>query len=344
MGRNVGQAFKVGSVLIVITFLMVGLAAAQQEQTTPPGETGGKDVFTDADEAARQSANPLGGDFIIILNQWNYDFLQGDITSETRNTVTHIFQPVIPISLGGDWIWVTRPTLPIIYNAELPSLRVPLGFGGLTPPPPPPGVVDLDDFFDFKEEEGIGDLVVFSLVGVSKSTEIWGGGDIVIAGGATSSFPIASDEFATDQYQIGPAGVAAFIGKKYIFGALAQHWYDFEDNGNPDAADISLTNIQYFYFLNFPGGWQVGGAPQIEIDWKASGKDCCSIPIGLGVQKTHFFGPMPVRLGLEVQHYVEFPDTFGKEWRIQATFAPIIPNVIGNLIKGRPAFYMPGKK
>jgi len=90
---------------------VVGHQVAQAAQDDAPD---GGDVFTDADEAARQSANPLGGDFMVLLNQWNLDFQQGDITNKTRNSYTHIFQPVVPIGLGGDWILVTRPTLPII--------------------------------------------------------------------------------------------------------------------------------------------------------------------------------------------------------------------------------------
>ena len=94
-------------------------------QATGQGAAGGTkaakdDVFNNVDEAARQTSNPLGGDFMIILNEWHFDFLEGDITTKTRHSVAHIFQPVIPIRLGRDWITVTRPTLPILYNAEFP--------------------------------------------------------------------------------------------------------------------------------------------------------------------------------------------------------------------------------
>ncbi len=58
------------------------------------------------------------------------------------------------------------------------------------------------------------------------------------------------------------------------------------------------------------------------------------MPIGLGVQKTQImFGKMPVKFGVEAQYYVVDRDTFGNEWRIQFTVAPIIPNFIGNLFK-----------
>lgn len=289
------------------------IAQAAQEN---PG-AGGGEVFTNVDEAARQSSNPLGGDFMVILNQWNIDFQQGDITDETRYAYTHIFQPVVPIGLGGDWISVTRPTIPIIYSAELPS----------GPDLSNPGLAEFDS------ESGFGDLILFSLLGTSTATDSMGGGDRVLAGGFTSMFPTGSKEFTTDQYSLGPAAVAAFIGKDYIFGALGQHWWDVaEDEDN--APEINRTNVQVFYFLNFPGGWQVGGAPQIEVDWEADSGDKWAVPIGLGVQKTQImFGKMPVKFGVEAQYYAVDRDTLGNEWRIQFTIAPIIPNIIGNLFK-----------
>jgi hypothetical protein len=146
-------------------------------------------------------------------------------------------------------------------------------------------------------------------------------------------FPTGSSEFTTDQYSAGPAAVASFIGRKYIFGALGQHWWSYADTDS-DADDVNQSNIQVFYFLNFPGGWQVGGAPQIEIDWEADSGDKWAVPIGLGVQKTQIlFGKMPVKFGVEAQYYAVNRDTYGNEWRIQFTIAPIIPNFIGNLFK-----------
>ncbi len=307
--RLIGVGRLTGMALCLLLALSLRAWAAEGDE--PKG-----DVFTDPDEAARQSSNPLGGAFMIILNEFHLDLSDGDISSETRETVTHVFQPVIPIAipaLGDDWISVTRPTLPIIYDAEIPS---------------GPGT--------FEHETGIGDLVLFSLLGRSIKTEAAGGGDMVVAGGFTAMFPTASDKFASDKYSAGPAAVGAFIGKKFILGALGQHWWSFADNGDSDGDDVDLTNVQYFYFLNFAGGWQVGAAPTIEVDWKADSDDRWSVPVGLGVQKVVFFGKIPVKLGLEANYYVMSPDTFGKEWKVKLTVAPIIPNIISNLINGRP--------
>jgi len=280
--------------------------------------SGKSDVFESSDTAARKSTNPLGGDFMVLFNVFDVGWLDGDITSETRNTYTWGIQPVIPIALGDNWIWVTRPTVPIIIDAEVPT--TPAG-GGL---------------FNFDNTGfGLGDMILISLVGQSLPTENWGGGDLVWAGGGTFQFPTATlNAIATNKYAGGPAGTIAFIGREWIAGVLGQHWWDFADADGGMNGEINRTNLQLLYFLNFPGGWQIGGSPEIEVDWTAPSGERWSVPIGLGVQKVEFlFGKVPVKFGAEVQYYVVSPDGFGKDWRIKFTVAPILPNLIGNLFK-----------
>lgn len=85
------------AIVCATVLLTVPFNSTAQEQPKSDA-TEQNDVFTNADEAARQSTNPLGGDFMIISNTWHVDFLQGDLTRETRNAVTHVFQPVVPIA------------------------------------------------------------------------------------------------------------------------------------------------------------------------------------------------------------------------------------------------------
>lgn len=290
----------------------------QVAQAAPDGDAS---AFSNVDEMARKSSNPLGGDFWILLNQFDNYFYQGDITDDTRNINTWALQPVIPIGLGGDWIVVNRPTFPFILNADLPdSSGFPPG-GPPTPPPsgPPPGGVP------FSSESGFGDIVHFSLVGQSISTEDYGGGDWVWGVGPTFQFPTASqDELGSGKYSAGPAAVGAFIGKDFILGALSQNWisYASEDSGRED---VEYSWLNLFYFLNFEDGWQVGGTPVITADWEADSDNRWSVPIGLGVYKTHLFGKMPIKIGIEPQYYAVQPDAYGPEWNIRVTIAPIIP-------------------
>jgi hypothetical protein len=146
--------------------------------------------------------------------------------------------------------------------------------------------------------------------------------------GPTFQFPTASDDdLGSEKYSAGPAGVGAFIGEDFILGALSQNWISFASaSGGSDRNDVEFSWLNLFYFLNFEGGWQVGGTPVITADWEADSDNRWSVPVGLGVYKTHFFfGKLPIKLGVESQYYAVQPDDYGPEWNIRFTFAPVIP-------------------
>lgn len=320
------------------------IAQAMFPEADPGGaeaEEGG--AFASADEAARQSSNPLGGDFMVWINEWDINFNQGDITTETRNTYVHIFQPVIPIPLkfiGDDWIMVNRPTVPFIYDTEVPDgFSFPLGPGG-GPPQPPPGGPDPDSIpsgaVDWINRGGIGDLTSFHLVGISRHQEhenFFGEGDLVLAGGLTTLFPTGTSGFTADVYALGPSAVGAWIGQKFIVGMLGQFWTKVGEGGQNIAPDdYNQMTLQAFYFLNFPGGWQVGGTPIISADFEARSGDKWTVPIGLGVYKTQLFklgkAMMPIKFGWEINYVWQRPDTFGPEWIMKFNITPITPNFL----------------
>ena len=46
--------------------------------TLNTAEEGGGDMFNDPSEAARKTSNPLGGDFMVLINEWDINFLKSD--------------------------------------------------------------------------------------------------------------------------------------------------------------------------------------------------------------------------------------------------------------------------
>jgi hypothetical protein len=312
------------------------LIAQNQSTETDEASSASKEAstFSSADEAARKSSNPLGGDFFILLNQIDNYAMQGDITDKTRWINNWAFQPVMPVpmdkTIGENWIWVNRPTFNFVINADLPDvdgiksgLNPGGGPGGDRPSSIPPGGVPFDSF------SGFGDIIYFTLLGQSLPQQRWGGGDFVWAGGLTTVFPTASkDELGGGVYSVGPSGVLAFIGKKFIFGGLYQQWLSYAEGGNGSGDNQNFSWLNMFYFLNFEDGWQVGGTPIITADWEADDSDDrWTVPIGLGVYKTSFFGKMPIKMGAEMQWMAINPDTYGQEWNIRITIAPIIPSL-----------------
>ena len=292
-------------------------------------------MFANADEAARQSSNPLGGAFFVLLNQIDNIFLDGDATDELQTVNSWAFQPVIPISLekafGKHWIWVNRPTFPFILHANVPDVdRISGLIGGSLPTIPDnfPGTFPAGGL-PFTSASGFGDIVYFSLVGRSLPQQRWGGGDLVWAIGLTNQFPTASDDaLGSGKYSIGPSGVLSFIGRKFILGGLYQQWLSYASGGNGSGEDVNFSWLNVFYFLNFPGGWQVGGTPVVTADWEADSDNRWTVPIGVGVYKTQiFFGKMPMKFGIELQYMPIRPDALGQVFNIRLVVAPVVPSL-----------------
>ncbi len=299
------------------------LSYAQAESVAPDStavENEGTDYFDDidnvddldlidaagADEIAREASNPLGR-LWSLGNQFENKFLEGDLTDKTRYTHTWTFQPVIPVPLKDDWMLINRPAITTIFRAEVP-----------TGP----------NSFETEEWE-LGDMALFSLLGknIPQENEVLGDGDLVLGAGATFLFPTATeDRLGSERYSAGPAALAAYVGEKAIVGGLFQHRISYTGQSGRD--EVNLTNLQYFYFLNFEGGWQVGGSPTIKANWEADSDDTWNVPIGLGVQKLLFLGKLPVKTGIHFEWSPIHEDTLGDRWSIKINLSLIIPALI----------------
>ena len=172
----------------------------------------------------------------------------------------------------------------------------------------------------FDSESGeLGDLVFLTALGrnLPMENKTLGPGDLTVGAGLNFSFPTATvDRLGSEKYTIGPGAVAAYMGQKAVLGGLYQHFVDFAGRSRRD--DVNLSLMQLFYWLNFPGGWQVGGSPIISANWESdSTDDRWNVPIGLGVRKLLFLGKLPVRVGVIAEWSAVHQDTFGDRWNIK---------------------------
>jgi len=72
----------------------------------------------------------------------------------------------------------------------------------------------------------------------------------------------------------------------------------------------------------------VGRTPVIAADWETDDSDDrWNMPVALGAFKIHFFGKMSIKMGAEFQWMPISPDTYGQNWNIRITIAPIIPSL-----------------
>jgi len=259
-----------------------------------PGEPGSMESIN------KQLNNPVSS--IWSLNfQNNFVFSEGPPSDRQRWSYNLNFQPVLPLRLTEDWNLITRPVFPVLAGVDVPARSA----GGV----------------DWTEKNGFGDIVLFSLLSPNSGQGLlWGVGPTFI-------FPTASeDALGQGKWQAGPAAVALYLGKEWIFGALAQQWWSFA--GDSKRADTNQTNIQYFIQYILPDNWQVGMSPNVTVNWKADGDNKLNFPIGLGVGKLVRFGKLPVKFTLEVDYSVVKPDNFSQRWLVRFQMIPVLPALI----------------
>ena len=63
-----------------------------------------------------------------------------------------------------------------------------------------------------------------------------------LAAGFSTMFPIGSKKLTTNKYSSGQSDVGAFIGRKYIFDGLMQHWWDVTEISSNFGRPTNATN------------------------------------------------------------------------------------------------------
>ena len=72
----------------------------------------------------------------------------------------------------------------------------------------------------------------------------------------------------------------------------------------------------------------MGLAPNVTVDWKASGDNQLNFPIGLGVTKLMKFGKLPVTFSLEFDYSVAHPNDFSQRWQVRFRMIPVLPALV----------------
>ncbi len=252
-----------------------------------------------AEEIAAALANPNSPMATMTFKLQQRTF-EGDLPNAgDQNSTTLLFQPALPFVVGDGQVFF-RPALPIISGQPL--------FNGATG--------------DFDEESGFGDLAFDLAYGETTET------GVLWAAGIISSLPIGSDGLSSDLYTLGPEVLIGKITKKWVVGAFPNHQWDIGGSGK---GDINLTTLQLFGTIIGKGGWTYGTSPIMSYDHNA---EQWTIPINLNVGKTVIqANGRPWKLGFEVNYYTEKPDSFGPEWMVGFSIAPVIENPLAKWFK-----------
>jgi len=269
--------------------------------------------YTDA-EVAEMINNPMGSLWLLFI-QNDYISYDGKLVKNRIGQNTTLIQPVMPFQLTEDVKLIFRPVIPINSFETVDGISINFPKGTSSP-------YNRDDFnVDLQRETGLGDIVLwtaFATNEMAKPPNIYGVG-------ITTMLDTASEkELGTGQNSVGPMALAVHVDDKWIYGVVAQHWWSvYEDK---DRDDVSLTDIQYIGRYRYSKDTNIGFSPNIRYNWEADGSDRWTIPIGIGADTMIKMGPLPVKIGMEVYHYIKQPDKFGPDWQIRFFFVPVVPS------------------
>jgi hypothetical protein len=244
------------------------------------------DGLNDAEELdlARQSQNPVANLISVpFQNNTNFGVGQFDRTSNVLN-----IQPVLPTPLSEDLLLINRVIVPLAYQPELA-----------------PGVGNTF---------GLGDILYQGFLSPTPTGNFsWGAGPAI-------SFPTATDTvLGSGKWSIGPAAVGIWSIDNIVTGALINNIWSFAGDG--DRSDVNFLTFQPFFNYNLDDGWYINTAPIITANWKASGDNVWTVPIGAGFGRVFAIGQQPVNASAAVYWNAIRPDG-AAEWtlRLQMNF------------------------
>ena len=196
-------------------------------------------------------------------------------------------------------------------------------------PGPAPALIDLAD----GRTTGFGDMYYVGLFSQKDAMKLDNGASVVWGLGFDLGLPTAGkDLLGTGKWTAGPAALAAYLGKKWKFGGLVQHYWDYA--GENDRPDVNTTNFQYLLYYSLNATTSIGAAPNVIIDWEQDSGDRSTIPIGLGINKTINIGKIPVRFGVEAMYSVQRPDNIpGSRWNYRFYAIPAVPSAMFGWMK-----------
>ena len=82
--------------------------------------------------------------------------------------------------------------------------------------------------------------------------------------------------------------------------------------------------LQPFVNYNFEGGTYLSSAPVLTANWKASGSNVWTVPLGIALGHIFHLGKLPVNAQIGGYYNVVKPD-FGPNWQVRAQIQLMFP-------------------
>ena len=250
--------------------------------------SGGARSEMSAEELAKLAQNPVGN-LISLPFQYNANLNYGP--DKATQSILNI-QPVVPFSVDKDWNIITRTILPVIWQ---PSLG--------------PGDSSVS---------GLGDLQFSAFLSPANPGRwIWGVGAIAQAPTHSNS------QLGNDRWGLGPTFVVLHLekGSPWVYGVLVNNVWSM---GGGDDPSYNNGLIQPFLNYNFEGGTYLTSSPVLTVNWKASGSQQWTVPLGGGIGHIFHVGKLPVNAQIGAYCNVARPDNTAN-WQIRAQVQLMFP-------------------
>lgn len=261
----------------------------------------------DMDALSKELVNPIGMKWK-LNNYIEIAQMGGDASNSNKTATVWNIQPVMPVMLnnGSGFTLMNRPALPVFLNKPMPMNN------------------GINQDNDFDRVSGIGDLTLQSSLGKMPKTS-WG--SYMWGAGLSLTLPTATDDaLGAEKYAAGPTAMLVGFTENMTFGLVAAHEWSFA--GNDDRDDINRSMLQFIYYKQLGGGWQIGDNPQWSADWDSLSGQKYTMPIGLGLFKTLKIADSPWRLGITPRYYLKSNEHWGNDWSITFTVTAVINSPI----------------
>ena len=272
--------------------------------------------------------NPIGN-VAMLFNQVDAYRMEEPDSGIDENQYNYMLLAQFPKKLNSNWNLINRVVLNYtsvpLEQSDIDGLDYGTGPGGTpTPPSDMPLPVELFD----GRTSSLGDSYYVGLFAPSEPTKLDNGAKFLWGLGFDLGFDTAAEDvLGTGKWTAGPSALAVYMGEKWKYGALVQHYMDYA--GDSDRGDVNMTNIQALYYWSLNDTTSIGAGPNIIANWEQDSDNTWTVPVGIGVNKTFQFGKVPVRIGLEYYHTAISPDDIvASDWSVRFYIIPAVPSAL----------------
>ena len=244
-----------------------------------------------APEELRKIARNPFADEIKLTFEEDFTFNQGPYD---RSANSLEIQPVIPLSIMGDWLLVARVVATAIAYQPDSLARS----GGTT---------------------GLGDTTSsFFLTPAHTGKLIWGVGPAVLMPTATSN-PLGAGKWG-----VGPTGAVLVEPEWGSVGVLVENIWSVA--GGSNRSPVNQLQIEPLFSYNLPRGWYLTSNPTIVADWTQPTTERWLLPIGGGAGRSFSIRKQAADSNLTLYWNAIRPaNQFSPKWQLNLEFTFLFP-------------------